>query len=208
MTALAAPPPLRADAARNRALVLDAAEQLFAERGLDVSMQEIADRAGVGMGTVFRRFASKEALVATIIEERLTALLVLARRAVGRAPREPWDAFASFFTDGVALHARNRGFMEAVARADVGGCARSPVHAQLVAAVRELVALVRASGELRPDVQAEDVGMLQCLVSRSSRLPLGEVEPELWRRACSLVLDGMRAGAASSVLAPPVPGSS
>ena len=199
MTAVASPAStLRADAARNRALVLDVAGELFRARGLDVTMQEIADAAGVGVGTVCRRFATKQDLVAALFEERMETLLGIVRRGVDELDLDPWDAFSTAFTDAVHLHVRDRGFMEAL------GCEHGnhPRHEELrhdlMVTLRVLVHRGVEVGVLRDDLVAEDIPELACMVSRTSCTPISALEPDAWRRACTIVLDGMRAHAPSS----------
>ena len=205
MTSAGAAGALRADAARNRALVLDAAERLFAMRGLDVCMQQIADEAGVGIGTVFRRFVTKEDLVVAILHARMQDLLALVEHAVERSATEPWDAFADGFLGTTELHARHRGLMQSLTSIQVAQPVLDDVRAQLAAALRILVQRAIDAGELRDDVVAEDIPLLQCAISRTSCMPIAAAEPEAWRRACALLLDGMRADAARTPLAPQLP---
>src|SRR6185503_19902238 len=105
--------PLRADAARNRARVLDAARTAFAEAGLDVGVEEIARRAGVGKGTLYRRFPTKEALVRAIFEDILDEI----ERIVDTSESEPdpWAAFAGYLSSTARLQASNQGFYDVVA---------------------------------------------------------------------------------------------
>lgn len=195
---------LRADAARNHALVLDAAQMLFAERGLDVGMAEIAEAAGVGVGTVFRRFESKEALVATIVRERIGELHALAAAALERVNDAPWEAFAAYFVGGVELQVRHRGFMESAA--GLGACA--PMRAAMRPVAETIAAVVeraQAAGVLRADLQPGDVPLLQGAISRCACHAFGMLEPEVWRRPCAIALDGLRAQAARSELRPAMP---
>src|SRR3954467_11259805 len=106
--------PLRADAARNRARVLDAARTAFAEHGLDVGVEEIARRAGVGKGTLYRRFPTKEALVCAIFDDILDEVEALA----AETDKEPdaRTAFAGFLNDAARMQADNQGFYDVVAR--------------------------------------------------------------------------------------------
>lgn len=194
--------PLRSDAARNRALVLDAAGTLLAERGLDVSMQEIAAAAGVGVGTVFRRFATKDELVAAVVRERMLEVQALAARALEEPEGSTWDAFAAFFVATAEHHARHRGFMEAICDSHLRASERDPINTELVSMVREIVARAQTEGSLRADLVAEDIPMLLALVSRTSCTPWACGVEEAWRRPCALVLDGLRADAARTTLAP------
>ncbi|MCW2924706.1 MAG: transcriptional regulator, TetR family [Thermoleophilia bacterium] len=207
MTTTAAPgaaASLRVDAARNRARVLDAAQALFAERGLDVGMAEIAEAAGVGVGTVFRRFESKEALVETIVRERVDELHSLAKVALRRADEEPWAAFAEYFVAGVEVQVRNRAFMESAA--GLGACAHMrTAMGPLAATITELVETAQRAGAVRADLAPEDVPLLQCAISRAACHAFSAVEPEVWRRPCAIALDGLRAEAAMSTLEPQMP---
>src|SRR3954465_4395805 len=99
--------PLRADAARNRARILDAARSAFAESGLDVGVEEIARRAGVGKGTLYRRFPTKEALVRAIFEDILEEVETLAADA--DAMDDAQEAFARFLSAAARMQASNQG---------------------------------------------------------------------------------------------------
>ena len=107
--------PLRADAARNRTRVLDAARTAFAEAGLDVGVEEIARRAGVGKGTLYRRFPTKEALVRAIFDDILDGVRARRRRAREAEP-DAWDAFAAFLAARARMQASNQGFYDVVAQ--------------------------------------------------------------------------------------------
>src|SRR4051794_39871605 len=106
--------PLRADAARNRARVLDAARAAFAEGGLDVGVEEIARRAGVGKGTLYRRFPTKEALVRAIFDDILEEIARLVEEA--DAEPDPWTAFARYLHATARMQASNQGFYDVVAQ--------------------------------------------------------------------------------------------
>jgi AcrR family transcriptional regulator len=160
---------LRADARRNLARVLDVAGECFAERGLEVSVDEIARRAGVGHGTVFRHFPTKDALVAAVLQEQLREVVAVARDALERP--DPGPAFEEFFRHIAAAYEQNRCLIEGVELV-----AGTPEKEELVAAVRELVARAQAAGALRRDVSADDVLVL---VPTAARFP-------------EIVLDGLR----------------
>ena len=160
---------LRADAQRNLDRLLDVAGACFAEQGLDVSIDEIARRAGVGHGTVFRNFPTKDALVEAVLNERMHELAAAAHAALDEP--DAWDGFAGFFRYVAALYADNLALVEGLER-----CAGSPEKADLSAAVEQLVKRAQRAGVLRRDVSAEDVMML---VPTAARYP-------------EIVLDGLR----------------
>jgi AcrR family transcriptional regulator len=160
---------LRADAQRNLDRLLDVAGECFAERGLEVSVDEIARRAGVGHGTVFRNFPNKDALVVAVVNQRLSELTNVARAAL--EDLDAWDGFAGFFRHTASLYAENVGLIAGLER-----CAGSPEKGELGRAVEDLVERAQHSGALRRDVTAEDVMML---VPTAARYP-------------EIVLDGLR----------------
>ena len=161
---------LRADAQRNYDAVLVAAAACFAERGVDVSMDEIARRAGVGHGTVFRRFPTKDALLEAVVCERVRGLAVAADEAC-EAP-DAWGGFEEFVREAASVYGRDRALIEGLGR-----CFEAEDVDAFVASVRRLVARAQDAGALRRDVTPEDV--LE-LVPAASRHP-------------EVVLDGLRA---------------
>ncbi|HMI72272.1 MAG TPA: helix-turn-helix domain-containing protein, partial [Solirubrobacteraceae bacterium] len=104
--------PLRRDAERNRHRILEAAAEAFAERGLTITMDDIAEHAGVGVGTVYRRFPQKELLIEALFEERVGELVAMAERALEE--NDPWEALVGFLEGAQALQATNRGLKELV----------------------------------------------------------------------------------------------
>jgi AcrR family transcriptional regulator len=152
---------LRADAQRNLDRLLDVAGECFAEQGLDVSVDEIARRAGVGHGTVFRNFPSKDDLVIAVLNERIRELTQLALAA--RAEPDAWEGFAGFFRHVSLLYAENLALIEGLER-----CAGTPEKGELGRAVEQLVQRAQRAGALRRDVTAEDVMML---VPTAARYP-------------------------------------
>jgi AcrR family transcriptional regulator len=170
--------------------VLDAASRLLRERGLDVTMQEIADEAGVGVGTVCRRFRTKDELVAALVDERIERLLAILRRGLEQMDDDPWQAFSGAFTAAVELHARDRGFSEALA-ATGSDCRPAPPE------LRELLDAILAraidEGVVRPDLTAVEIPQLACMVSHTGASAAGPAAQGAWRRTCEIVLDGMRA---------------
>jgi AcrR family transcriptional regulator len=141
---------LRADAQRNLDRVLEAASDCFAEQGVDASIDEIARRAGVGHGTVFRRFPSKDALLSAVVLRRVVELTAVAESAL----EEP-DAgagFDRFFRTAVELYARNRELVEGFGR-----CVETDEVAAMEVALDRLVRRAQRAGVLRRDVTSRDV---------------------------------------------------
>jgi AcrR family transcriptional regulator len=141
---------LRADAQRNLDRVLDAAETCFAERGLDASVDEVARRAGVGHGTVFRRFPTKEALVVAVVTRRIEELTAAAEAALERD--DAGEGFAEFFANAAEVYRRSRGLTGGLQR-----CVGTREVDELRRAVGRLVRRAQKAGALRRGVDADDV---------------------------------------------------
>jgi AcrR family transcriptional regulator len=189
--------PLRADAERNRRRILDAARELFAARGLSVGLDEIATHAGVGVGTAYRRFPCKGDLIEALFDERVAALLAAAE--AGLAEQDPWEGLVIWMTQAVELHATDLSVKEMVFGAAGGEERVTAVRERLAPLVYEIVDRAHASGQLRPDVVATDLPLLQFMVASLSQFDAPGLE--LWRRALAVVLDGLRAGSTA-----PIPG--
>ena len=149
---------LRADAARNRRRLLDAAQELFCERGLDVGVGEIAERAGVGRGTLFRNFASKEQLIAAIVAERMHEAAARGRELLS-AP-DPQAGLFEFLEEMVGRQQLDRGLFEAVAGEFLANEEIRDAHAEVIATLDQLLARAREAGAIRDDVGAVDVLMM------------------------------------------------
>lgn len=177
---------LRADAQRNLERVVDAAAGLFAERGCGVSVDEIAARAGVGHATVFRRFPTKDALIAAVVARQIADLTAFVEQAL--AEEDAGEAFRGFVWHAAELHARDRALYEGFSRC---GCVSDVADAKtrLTALVEQLIERAQAAGAVRPDVSAEDVSTL---VGSAIRGSADSADPALWRRYVEVVLDGLR----------------
>src|SRR3954465_12116586 len=140
---------LRADAERNRRLIVEAAAQAFAEEGFDVGVAGIARRAGVGNATVFRRFPTKDALFDAIVEDRIAELDAAASAAL--EVDDPWEALVQFLETGAAMQARNRGFFQATEQRLLEHPEILEKHRCVVDHVEPLVARAQAAGVLRDD---------------------------------------------------------
>jgi AcrR family transcriptional regulator len=187
--------PLRADAARNKARVLDAARTAFAELGLDVGVEEIARRAGVGKGTLYRRFPTKDALVRAIFEDLLDEVDVLVAEA--EAVDDPWDAFARYVAATAELQISNQGFFDVVNQR-LGAVVLSPdQRTRALAGTARLLRRAQEAGVVRADLEPEDVQIMLRMVGAATR-PAFDGTPmhERWPRYLALLLDGLRPEAA------------
>ena len=180
--------PLRADAERNRRRLLDAAVEVFAEQGLAASTAEIARRAGVGHGTVFRRFPTKDDLVAAIVVDRLGEITEKATALLADTPSD--GAVLAFMTELVQIHVRDRGLIEAVngtrALADP---AVHDAHGALMDVVDDLVRSDREAGLVRQELGAFDVLALGKAIASACE---PGIETANWRRYLAVVAAGLR----------------
>jgi AcrR family transcriptional regulator len=170
---------LRADARRNLERVLDAAEQAFGASGPDASIDEIARLAGVGHGTVFRRFPTKDDLMFAVIERHVHEMCSFANEAL--AADDPGRAFFDFVWRVAELNMSTPGLHRCVVH-----CGDKPGAAELEKLADRIVSRAQRSGAVRRDVKAEDVRVL--VRSALTHAPAGE-----WRRYLEVVLDGLRA---------------
>jgi AcrR family transcriptional regulator len=170
---------LRADARRNLELVLDAAEQAFAASGPDASIDEIARLAGVGHGTVFRRFPTKDDLMYAVIERHVAQLSAIAEEAL--ASDDPGEAFFDFAHRAAELGMTTPGLHKCVVH-----CGEKPGAAELEKLGAKLVWRAQRAGAVRRDVKPADVQLLV-------RSALTSAPPGQWRRYLDVVLDGLRA---------------
>ncbi|WP_330242771.1 TetR/AcrR family transcriptional regulator [Streptomyces sp. NBC_00562] len=189
MTAATTTPGQRADMVRNRRLLLDAAAAAFAEHGLEASMGEIAQRAGLAKGTVFRHFPTKEDLLAAIMLRLLDRLAGSAGRAL-----EADDAAAAlreFMTNGVEALAADRAFCEVIGRPSLQHAEVRDAIAELCVAVEALTARAREQGAIRSDITGTDIVLLLGGIHQTAA-PLLATQPQAWRRYLELALDGLR----------------
>ncbi|MFD9701556.1 TetR/AcrR family transcriptional regulator [Lentzea sp. NPDC059081] len=183
----------RADAARNRSLVIDAAAAELAEHGLDVSMARIAALAGVAKGTVFNHFPSKEELVAAVFCAQLGALAATGESLLEHT--DPRSALLEFMTVGAELHSRDRSFCEAATATSRAHPAVRAASHRLAQVAEALTARARQAGVLRADVTGHDIVLLLGAPTQIAA-PVVTARPDLWRRYLHLILDGLRPEAA------------
>jgi AcrR family transcriptional regulator len=180
---------LRKDAERNRQRVLEAARELFAAKGLETTLNDVAHHANVGVGTVYRRFATKEELVGAIFEDGIDQIAALAEAALQH--ENSWDGFAWFVEQLCELTATDRGLREMAYSKAYSGCGVEASRLRIDPLVSKLVERARADGYLRPDVAPTDIPIVGLLAGTVSEWA-GHVESHLWRRYVALLLDGMR----------------
>jgi AcrR family transcriptional regulator len=183
--------PLRADAERNRQRILDAAAQLFAERGLHVSLDEVAERAGVGVGTVYRRFPDRDALIDALLQSRVDEFLEMVERAA--ANPDPWEGLVGFIESGAEFHGRNRALKELMFSAPGSRDWVDHVRARVKPKVAAMVRAAKEQGTLREDLDVIDVPMLELMLAGAIEFTQ-DAKPDAWRRMLGIVIDGLKAG--------------
>ena len=195
---MASPRPLRADAERNRHLLLAAARQVFAARGLDAPVDDVARAAGVGVGTLYRRFPDKDALVEAALADGSEDLLATMAAAID-GEEDPWAALAAAMAALVAGLTADRAFYEGVAERYASAPWAWTPRERLLRILGDLLDRARADGLVREDLAAMDLLSLAGVLSKLPPYRLEE-QPRLWERYLAVVLDGLRAGAASGPL--------
>ncbi len=185
--------PLRRDAERNRLLILEAAREVFATRGLDAGLDEIARHAGLGVGTVYRRFPDKEQLIDALFEERVDAIRDVAARALEL--EDPWNGFACFMEWGLELQMADRGLKELLLTTRPGLERVAEARQRIRPFADAVIERAQATGVLRADFSAREIPLIQLMLSGVIDA-CREEEPELWRRYLAVLLAGLRADAA------------
>ena len=170
--------PLRADAQRNLGRVLDAAAEVLAERGPEASVDEIARRAGVGHATVFRRFPTKDELIAAVALERIREVTAAAETAL--ADPDAAAGFEEFIRHGAELYVTGGRLHECFDKA-----VEKPEHGELQALVARLVERAQAVGAVRKDVTSADIEAMFTAVLRTA-------PPGRWETYVAVMLDGLR----------------
>jgi AcrR family transcriptional regulator len=193
--------PMRADARRNRERVLAAAEAVFSQLGLRAPIEEVARRAGVGVGTVCRHFPTKQALVEAVLEAMYESLARDAQDALERS--DPGDAFRTFFTSLSEFQARHRALAEQMATEIALPASAEPLRTALRASISELVTRAQNAGAIRADIGPADVSMLFSGVAHATALA-GDLQPALRERYVAVILDGLRPLEASTLSGEPL----
>jgi AcrR family transcriptional regulator len=192
---------MRSHARRNHELLVLAAREVFAERGVEASLEEIARRAGVGVGTLYRHFATRDALVEAVFERRIGEFVAIAE-AAGAEP-DAWLAFTGFLEGMLAIQAGDRLLKDVFLRSPPGTGPVQQARADMRRLFEGVLERAREQGGLRGDFAFPDLALLLW-----SFAPLidatAESAPEAWRRHLHWLLDGLRAGAATPAPVPPL----
>jgi AcrR family transcriptional regulator len=186
--------PLRRDAELNRERLLAAARELFATRGLEVTLNDIAHHAGVGVGTAYRRFANKEEVIDALFEEGLRDVADVANEAL--ASPDAWDGLVLFLERSLHMQFGDRGLNQIMNNTALGRDRVSDARDRIAPLIQQLVDRAKAEGVVRSDLEQADLIFIQLGLSaimESSRA----IEPELYTRFLTMFLDGIRTDRAS-----------
>jgi AcrR family transcriptional regulator len=197
----AQPRPLRSDARRNRERLVASARELFASDGVGVSVEEITHHAGLGMGTLYRHFPTKEELVDAVLEDAFAELVELAESAA--ADEDAWRGFAGFLEQALARHAVNHALKDMLAVREHGRERAEAMRNRIEPLLRRMIVRAQEQGALRADFTAEDVPIVFWACGRVIEAT-SAIAPQYWRRCLALVLDGLRAGTDTPLPEPPL----
>lgn len=181
--------PLRRDAERNRERILEAAAQVFSARGLDASLDDVARQAGVGVGTVYRRFPDKESLVGELFSSKLATMVAAAERAC-QAP-DPWTGLTEFLEKMAEAFAGDLGLRQMLMFGTYGSDRVSTARERMVPVVTRLIERAQAAGQARADLAPTDVPFIGLMLSLIAQYA-GDIRPGIWRRYLAFILDGLR----------------
>jgi AcrR family transcriptional regulator len=178
----------RKDAVRNRSRLIEAAARAFREEGLGVSVNAIADLAGVNVATLYRHFPTKDHLIVVVLETVLEPLVTARDRAL--TTRESGDALATFVHDAIRMQAMHRGLADALEHYPSATELRAQLREPAIEIVTPLVERGHRTGELRPDVDALDLLVVLRMLAGVAAAP--ELSPDRVRRYVDLALRGLR----------------
>jgi AcrR family transcriptional regulator len=180
---------LRKDAAINRERLLAAAGELFAEHGLDITLNDIAHHAGVGVGTAYRRFANKEEVIDALFEQRLQQVAAVANEALDDP--DAWHGIVTFLERTLDMQFGDRGLTQIMNNSALGDARVSEARDRIAPLMTTLVERAKQQGVIRLDFNQTDLVFIQVALTaviESSRA----VEPELYHRYLTMLLDGIR----------------
>ncbi|GAA0912570.1 TetR/AcrR family transcriptional regulator [Virgisporangium aurantiacum] len=193
---------LRVDAERNRQRIIATAREIFAERGIDVPMEDIARRAGVGVGTLYRRYPTRADLVTAAFEAKMTAYAEVARDAL--ADPDPWSGFCGYVERICAMQAGDRGFTTVLTMSFPMAKRFEADRDRAFADFSALVDRAKAAGGLRADFVTEDLPLF-LLANAGVLAATADAAPDAWRRLVGYLLQACPADAARPLPDPPAP---
>lgn len=177
--------PMRADARRNYEKLVAAALEVFTDQGTAASLEAVAERAGVGIGTLYRHFPNRQALLEAVYADEVEAM---ARAADDLADRPPWDAVVDWLHQYVGFAATKRALMDMMLDADPDSDVLATCRTALARAGDELIERAQAAGVVRPDVEFLDIVRMVGQIGVAPNADQGQKE-----RMLAIVLDGLRA---------------
>ncbi|MGI5127071.1 TetR/AcrR family transcriptional regulator [Pseudonocardia sp. CA-107938] len=180
----------RRDAASNRRQILETSAAVFAERGLSVDVREIARRAGVGMGTLYRHFPTKDRLLDAVLEDDFTAWAAAVDQAATTS--DPWQGLCRFMEDSLALLAKHRALLDGLSNPLISTPGIVACREAVGPVMTRIVERAKQAGAARADVSVDDVSLLLMGLGRIIQLTEEET-PGTWRHQLAVVLDGLRA---------------
>lgn len=186
-------PPMRRDARVNLERILDSARVVFAEHGLEGKLADVAKHAGVGVGTVYRRFGSKEELIRALFLSRIDEVSAVAARAEELA--DPWEGLTYFLEQSGRMMAADQGLRDLVMNGRITKSDITDSREHFSRSLEVLIDRARGSGALRDDFEPTDVPAIMFMLQATNDFA-GAQSPDLWRRMLALVLDGLRSNRA------------
>jgi AcrR family transcriptional regulator len=192
--------PLRADAEQNRERIIEAAQTLFAERGLDVTREEIARQAGVGMATLRRRYPTRADLVAGVFHEKMSLFAIGAQKAL-RDP-DPWHGFCRYVASLCAMQTADRGFSDVLTMTFSAATRFEALRVQAYEDTNELIKRAQAAGALREDFVPEDMIIL-LMASAGVVTAAGKAAPRSAPRLVGYLLQSFAAPGGGPLPPPP-----
>jgi len=183
------PRPLRKDAERNRLRIIEAAREVFCTRGFEATLDDVAHHAGLGVGTVYRRFPNKEQLIESMFVERMKDIVSLAQDAL--ANPDPWQGLLDFLEHVTELMANDRGMHDVMVSTTFGQDQIAQIRDELLPLGKELVQRAKDTGKLRADFEVQDIVVILKMCGAVTAYT-DHVAPGLWRRYFTLLVHSLR----------------
>lgn len=193
---------LRADAERNRERVLQAAREVFAEQGLHASTNEVARRAGVGVATLFRRFPTRDDLVAAAFADKMTTYITAAEDAL--TDPDPWRGFCDYVERVCRMQAEDRGFADVLTMTFPSAKVLENQRNHSAELLAQLLEKAKAAGRLREDFTHQDVPLI-LMANAGVVTATRDAAPDAWRRLVGYLIQSFAAHNAQPLPEPPTP---